>query len=470
MITVPPNHASAEVDGIDASARCPLGLLTAFALLWLVVGGALALLSLLQLHSPGLLADCAWLTYGRLQAVQETVFIYGWAINAGLAAALWLLVRLGGDGLRGANYVILGGVFWNLALVLGLVGIAAGYTTSHPMLQIPRYVQPLMLVAYAAMAVPGVLAWTGRRTVQTYATQWYAVAALFLLPWFFSATQVMLTFLPMRGTLQMVVATWYAQNLISLWLAPVALASAYYLVPKITGRVLPGYDFAIYGFWALLAFGTWMGGRHLIGGPVPAWIATVGIVSSILVLFHHIILFVNLRGVFRPDGSTVLIFVAIGILAYLLSGMVDAIFATHVLAMVTQFTYFQQAQQQLTLGAFSMILFGVLYYMVPRLAGATWPSVALIRAHFLSVLIGFVLLVTSLGMAGWVQGRDLNNAAVTFATIASHTRPWLQLAVVAQALMLLGNLLLAVHCCWLLCARFAPAALSRTAAREVVVS
>lgn len=470
MTTASNLHASAEARELDASVRCPLGLLTAFALVWLVAGGALALLNLLQLQSPGLFADCEWLTYGRLQAIQETALFYGWAVNAGLAVAIWLSVRLGGNVLRGANYLIVGTIFWNLAIVMGLVGIAAGYATSHPLLQMPRFVQPLMLVACAMIALPGVLAWTGRRQQMTYASQWYAVAALFLLPWFFSVAQIMLLFLPVRGTLQAIAGAWYAQNLFSLWLAPIALASAYYLVPKISGRVLPNYDFAIYGFWALLLFGPWMGGRYLIGGPVPAWIATVAIVSSVLLLFHYLIVFVNLRGAFRPGGSNVMIFVSAGILAYLVGGVVDAVFATRALAMITQFTYFQQAQQQLALGAFSIIIFGVVYYMAPRVLGVAWPSVPMIRAHFLAVFIGFVLLVTSLGVAGWLQGQALNDAAVSFAEITDRTRAWLQLAAVAQGVALGGNLLFALHYLRMFCSRSSTTAANQPATREVSAS
>jgi cytochrome c oxidase cbb3-type subunit 1 len=445
MTTVSPTQASAEADGIDTSARCPLGLLLAMALLWVLAGGVLAVLNLLQLQSPALLADCAWFSYGRLQAMQETAFLYGWAINAGVAVATWLLVRLSGEALRGANYLMVGTLFWNAALVLALVGIAGGYATSHSYFQLPSFVQPALLVAYSVMAVPGILAWTGRRKEHTYATQWYAVAALFLLPWFFSVAQVMLTFLPVRGVLQAVLATWYAQNLFSLWLAPIALAALYYLLPKLTGRTLPNYDFAIYGFWSLLAFGTWMGGRQLIGGPVPAWIATIAITASVMVLFHYLIVFLNLRSMFRLAGSTVLFLLMIGLAAYLVGGVVDAVFATRALAKVTQFTYFQQAQQQLHLGAFSLVMFATLYFMAPRLAGAAWPSIALLRAHFLAVLIAFGLLVVSLAAAGWIQGAAMNDAAVSFATIGDKTRPWLQLAAVAQGVALCGNALLALN-------------------------
>jgi cytochrome c oxidase cbb3-type subunit I len=242
--------ASPGVSEIDTSSRCALSFLIVASLLWLVTGGVLALLNLLQTHTPGFLADCFLFTHGRLDAMQETALVYGWAGNAGIAVALWLLSRLAGSALRGTNYLVAGALFWNIGVKLGVYGIAFGDMTSFSLMQMPDYVQPLMLVAYALMAAPGVLAWTGRRNDSTFATQWYAIAALFLFPWFFSAAQVMLLFAPVRGTLQSVVSTWYAQNLFSLWMAPLAIAALYYLVPKIRGKVMPNYDFAIYGFWS----------------------------------------------------------------------------------------------------------------------------------------------------------------------------------------------------------------------------
>lgn len=465
MTTALHNNAPAETCEIDATARCPLALLIASALLWLVVGGVLALINLAQAYSPALLADCSWFTYGRLQAIQETALFYGWAANAGLAVALWLLARLGGSPLRGLNYVIVGGIFWNLGVTLALVGIAAGDATSFSLLQMPRYVQPFLLFAFAAIAVPGVLAWTGRRAHQTFATQWYIVGALFLFPWFFSVAQVMLTSVPVRGTLQAVVATWYAQNVFSLWLAPLAIGALYFLLPKLSGRVIPAYDFAIYGFWSLILFGTWMGARHLIGSPVPAWIATVAICSTCLVLFHHLIAFFNLRGVFCANGSTTLKFAAIGFAAYLLSGLLDAVFAVRGLAVVTQFTYFQQAQAQLSFAAYSLIIIGALYYAVPRLTGVAWPSAALIRIHYLASFVGFLALIVGLALAGWTQGHDLNDPSVSFVQIAAHTKTWLQLATAGQGVLLIGNALFALHFLRLL---FTKPAVSRSIFRQPV--
>jgi len=113
---------------------------------------------------------------------------------------------------------------------------------------------------------------------------------------------------------------------------------------------------------------------------------------------------------------------------------------------VTQFTHFSTAQSQLALsGAFSLTIFGAIYFLVPRITGQAWPSLSLIRAHFFAVLVGTVVLVATLAVAGWIQGHELNDPAVTFAAIGAHTKPWLLIATSAQLVLLVGNLLLLVH-------------------------
>ncbi len=444
-MTTASTNASAEVTATDRTAQRPLLLLIASAIKWLVLSGVLGLISSIQLVQPAFLTDCSVFTHGRTVAMQESIFIYGWAANAGLAIGLWILGRLGGSPLRAQNWIICGTIFWNVAVTLGVIGIAVGDATSIVFLELPRYVQLMMVVAYATIAISGVLAWAGRRTEGTYAAQWYAVAALFLFPWLFSAAQMMLLWSPLRGTLQAVAAGWYAQGAWTLWLAPLGLAAAYYVVPKITGRALPSYEFAPHAFWCLLVLGAFTGGRHLVGGPVPAWIASVAIVSCSLLLFHYFVVFINLRGAFF-GGGTALKFISFGLAAYVLGGFLDAFTAFRSVAMVAQFTFIDEAQQQLAIyGGFSMMLFGAIYYAVPRLTGRPWHSAMLVSGHRISVTLGVALLVVSLTVAGWSQGHDLLDAKVPFTEIAAHLRPWLLAAAAAQAILLLGNLIFLVN-------------------------
>jgi cytochrome c oxidase cbb3-type subunit 1 len=284
-----------------------------------------------------------------------------------------------------------------------------------------------------------------------FASQWYGAAALFLFPWLLSAAHVMLVSFPVRGVVQAVVGTWYAQGVWTFWLAPFALASAYYLVPKIAGRPLPSYELAPAGFWCLLFIGAWTGGRHLIGGPVPAWIGTVGVVTSVVMLFHYATLVLNFRDTFSrqvvnsADGLE-LRFIVFGLGAYLLGGLLDAVSAMRGAAALLQFTWFERAQQQLALvGAASMIFFGAIYYALPRLAGRPLFSPGLRRGHFALAAVGVVLLVGGLALAGLEQGSALNDAKLGFAEITSRARSNLFAATVGEGFLLAGAFLFAVN-------------------------
>lgn len=445
-MTTPPTHATpAEVTAIDTQARGPLLPLVGAALTWLVVSGVFALISAVQLHSPAFYSECAWFTHGRMAALHETAFVYGWAANAGLAIGLWLLGRLGGQPLRALNWAVVGGVFWNLGVAVGLVGIVVGDMTSFSLLQLPRYVQPLMVLAYSAIAIPGILAWSGRNRAGTYASQWYAVAALFLFPWLLTAAQVVLLWSPVRGVVQAIGAAWYAQGVWSLWLVPLALAGAYYVVPKVSGRTLPGYEAAPWSFWTLILVGTWTAGRHLVGGPVPAWIPAIAVVGGALLLFHYLVVVLNLRVVIEAGGTAVK-FVSFGLLAYLVNGLIEIVSSFRITAVHTQFTFFAAGLEQLALyGAVTMLFFGAIYFMVPRLAGRPWSSAVLTTGHLVAAIVGVVASVAALMAAGSTQSELLLKPAATFADIFGKVQIPLLAHTAAQFVLLGANLLLLVN-------------------------
>lgn len=445
MTNVPTNAGSAEVTPIDTQARGPLLLLLGSGIVWLVVNGILAVITSIQLHSPQFLADCPWFTIGRTQALRETTFIYGWAANAGLGTALWILGRLGGYPLRASNWTILGTLFWNVGVLAGLVGIMVGDMTTFSLFQLPRYVQPLLAFAYAAIAISGVLAWSGRRSDSTFASQWYAVAGLVLFPWMLCAAQAVLLWWPVRGTVQAIAAGWYAQGVWTLWLAPLALAGAYYIVPKVAGRVLPTYESAPLGFWTLILVGAWTGGRHLIGGPAPAWIPTVAVVSLALLIFHYLVVGLNLRLAFKTSGTAVT-FIRIGLVAYILGGVLDLFMSFRGVAVGTQFTFLTTALEQLgAYGALSMMFFAGIYYLVPRITGNPWASAAMVGGHRVLVVLGVVLSIGTFAVAGLIQGNGLLDPSISVAQVFSSIRLYLLMNSGAQLVLLAANLLLLVN-------------------------
>ena len=346
----------AEVTPSNSSSSWPLLLLLVKGLGWLVVSGILALVASIQVQDPSFMAGCPVFTYGRTSAMAETAFVYGWLANAGLALVLFTLGRLAGEPLRAQNWAIGGAIFWNLGVLGALVGIGVGDATGFALLGLPKYVQLLLFASYAAIAVPGSSPGPGACGGSPTPRTGTAAAALFLFPWLLSIAHVMLFSAPVRGVLQPIVAGWYAQSAWTLWLAPMALSAAYYVVPKVTGKACPSYEFAALGFWCLIFVGGLTGGRHLLGGPVPAWIPSVAVVSCALLLFQILVVLLNLRGAFFGRGVS-LKFIAFGLAAYALGAAVDALTSFHAVAAHTQFTYFDEAQRQVALyGAASTIL------------------------------------------------------------------------------------------------------------------
>jgi len=432
-------------DAIDAHARGPLLTAIGLALGWLVVSGVFSLIAAIQLHSPAFLASCEMLTHGRVRALAETSFVYGWAGGAGIASVVWILGRLGGTPLRALSWFGAGAVFWNLGVAAGLVGIATGDMTSFSLLQLPRYVQPLLVFASAAMGMAGLLAWSGRRRDGVFASHWYGVAGLVLFPWALTAAQICLLWFPLRGVLQAVGSAWYVDAVLFLWLSPLSLACAYYLAAKLSGRVLPSYEAAPLAFWMLMVVGTWSAGRHLIGGPVPAWLPTMAVVGFSLLLYHFSVAGLNLRGAFSlggPVGGAL----KFGVFSYLAFGAVAFLLTFRGMALRTQFTHFSTATDQLFLyGAVSMILFAAIYFLVPSLTGRQWSSAGLTSGHFLGVRVGVALSVLALAAAGLSQGGMLLEAKTGFGEIAAGVRTPLLLNTAAQFVLLASNLLLLVN-------------------------
>ncbi len=68
----------------------------------------------------------SFLTWGRFSPAQFDMLIYGWASMAGMGTAIWLMARLCRTTLRHPLLLISGAAFWNLGVLMGIVGILVG--------------------------------------------------------------------------------------------------------------------------------------------------------------------------------------------------------------------------------------------------------------------------------------------------------------------------------------------------------
>lgn len=446
----------AETAAIDASLRTPLVLLIGSALVWLLVASVLGLVSAWKLHTPAFLDACEYVTYGRIQPAQTSAFIYGWGFNAAFAVGLWIMARLSRGALPGCGVLLIGTLFWNAGVTLGIGGIILGFSTSIEWLEIPGFATPLLLVAYALIAAWSLVVFRAGRSRQIFASQWYLIAALFWFPWIYSVAQVMLVFAPVRGTVQSVVHAWFSSNLLLLWFGSIGLAAIYYFLPKLLLKPVANYYLASLAFWWLVIFGSWAGISTLIGGPVPAWVQTVGAAASFMLVVPLVVIGMNHFGTLSGRWSALksdvsLRFIAFAAVAFSLVLLAWVLTSIHGIAAVTQFTYVTSAQAQLGLyGFFTMAVFGSLYYIVPRILNTAWASAPLAGVHFAASAVGVILLVGSLAVAGVTQGRLLADASVPFAEVTKATESYRFAATVALVILAIGQLAFALNFFWTL--------------------
>lgn len=450
-------NARMEQVEIDASAKWPVLVFFGSAMVWLLLGGALQLIASIQLHTPGFLADCAWFTHGRIAPAAQNALIYGWGMNAAFGFGLWLMARLSATTLRHGGWLFVGAKFWNVGVTLGIAGILTGYSTSFELLEMPRFVTLILLVAYAMIGVWGVTTFSIRNTENVYASQWYLFGAAFWFPWLFAIAQIMLFKAPVRGVLQPVVNAWYVHGLYGLWFVPIALAAAYYFLPKIAGKPVSNYYLSPLAFWWLVATTAFAGGSRLVGAPVPIWISTLGGAANLLLIVPVVVIALNLFGTLAGrygmlGKSIALRFILISIVGFVLASTLNFAFSVRGFAQIAQFTLLTDLRDWLTFYAcFSTAMFGAAYFILPRLTEREWRSSALVKAHVGTAALGVLLLTVGLAYAGWQQGQMLNNPAVPFGEITQSLTFWFSFRSMGLILLFIGHAAFFINFVWIAC-------------------
>ena len=441
---------------IDVSIRFPALFFVIAAILWLVVGTGLTLINALQSYQPSFMSGCEFVTYGRLYPAATNAMLFGWGCNVIFAIGLWIMARLSLAPIRSGGMLIVAGLFWNFGLKVGILGILAGDLTGAEFLEIPGYATPLLLISYALIGAWGILAFRARQGQGAYVSQWYILAAFFWFPWIYMIAQFMVVWFPARGVVQSITSSWFAYSFQNLWLTPMALATAYYVIPKVIGRPIHSYALALLGFVSLALLGSWTGMVQLIGGPIPVWISSVSIVAAVMMVVPVITVALNLYLSVKGERTAVwrspaLRFVMFGVLSYFFANMIGSLMAFRSVNVITHFTTFSVGQNQhLVYAFFSMVMFGGLYFMLPRLTKREWPSTRLIYCHFWGSALGITIVVVSLIFGGWLAGNQMNDATVPFLEVVESMLPWLKIHSMGVVFVAIGHLAFIINFLWML--------------------
>jgi cytochrome c oxidase cbb3-type subunit 1 len=455
-------QSRAERLEIDRAALKPVGMFIGTSLIWLLLGSFLAIGASIKLHNPNFLAEADWLTFGRVRPAHLNTVAYGWLSTAGIGIGLWILSRLCRVPIKDHTSLTLAAIFWNLGNVIGTWGILRGDATSIEWLEYPGYAIPPLLISFAFVLMAAISLIRRRPAGHIYVSQWYILAGFFWFPLLLLTAQGLLVWNPVQGPAQAPINWWFAHNTLGLWFTPIALAAIYYLIPKVIGKPIHSYYLSIVGFWALAFFYAWAGMHHLIGGPFPAWLISASVVASVMMFVPVIAVAINQHSTMKSSFAAVwwsptLRFIVFGGISYTAVSFQGSLMAIRSINHVTHFTHYTIAHSHLGAYAFaSMVFFGAIYYMMPRLLGREWPSAWLIRGHFWCCAIGVIIYFVSLTIGGWLQGLELNKKETPIIEIVQLTLPYLKARTWGGSLMTLGHVFFAISFVWMLFKKRSP--------------
>lgn len=430
---------------LDQSARTPILFFIVSSVVWLVLGSIFGLLVSFKFHAPDFLGTEAMLTFGKLRPLHLNIIAYGWLSFAALGVSLWLVPRLTRVPLQNVKTLFTAGVLWNIGVTLGCIGILFGYTDGLEWLEFWWPVDILLAIAGGMVAIPLFRTVLLSKEKHLYVTMWYTICAFIWFPVLFIIGNS--SFLH-SGVQQAIANWWFAHNVLGLWVTPLGLGVIYYMLPKITGYPIASYQLSLFGFWGLALFYSQVGAHHLLGGPIPTWVANLSIVMSIgmaipvitVAINHHVSTY---RHFHVLKDSVVLRFIVFGAMSYTVSSLQGSLHSLRSFNYVTHFTHWTISHAHLGLYGFtSMVMFGGIYFALPRLVERDWKHPWLLNLHFWVAAIGIIVYALSTGIGGVLQGLALQNPHGTFQASVEVTRPYLIVRSVGGTLMLLSHLLM----------------------------
>jgi cytochrome c oxidase cbb3-type subunit 1 len=177
--------------------------------------------------------------------------------------------------------------------------------------------------------------------------------------------------------------------------------------------------------------------------PTISTIATVFLILPVVAVALNVYRTMGRVALFVP-GNPVLSFVLVGVAAFVVAGLLQALVALLDARQVLYFTWFAGARSQLQFyGFFAMVMFGAVYHILPQIIGLEFHSARHLHAHLWLAFAGILLCFAPLAVGGVIQGLELQDPGIPFVNIMKTSLTFLRVSTIGDLLLLLAHLVFA---------------------------
>jgi cytochrome c oxidase cbb3-type subunit I len=425
---------------------------------WFVIGTLYGLISAINLMAPEFFNNISWLVFGRTRPIHVNTVLYGFVTEILIGAGLYytpalLRTRLWSEPLGWAGFF-----FWNLAVLSGPLTFSFGITQGREYTEYIWIFDLSIVIALLLLLYNIIMTITIRTEKTLYVSVWYFIASFLWIIGSYPIGNVM--WRPhagaMPGIMDSILLWFYGHNLPGVLLTPLAVGAVYYIIPRLTKTPLYSHTLSLIGFWTLVAFYTHIGGHHILQAPIPAWLKTMSVVDSIVMVVPVITVLINVWVTSRGYGGRIWgdpsgLFVITGTIWYVITCIQGPIQSLPSLQRGVHFTNWTVGHAHIAvLGFAGFIALGSLWYVLPYVAKRKLFSRKLVFLQFALVtfgLTGFFLVLTA---AGLIQGNAWYNGETVYRVLPELTvymalRAALGISIIAASFLGLFNIIMTIR-------------------------
>ena len=388
------------------------------AMFWGIAGFSVGLYIALELAFPGLNLGLPWIEFGRLRPLHTSAVIFAFGCNVLIATSFYVVqrtsrARLAGD--LAPWFVVLG---YNFFILIAGTGYLLGITQSKEYAEPEWYADLWLTVVWVTYFLVFLGTIMRRTEPHIYVANWFYLAFIITIAVLHLGNNPAIpvsifspkSYIVWSGVQDAMVQWWYGHNAVGFFLTAGFLAIMYYFIPKRAERPVYSYRLSIIHFWALIFLYIWAGPHHLHYTALPDWAQTLGMTFSIMLWMPSWGGMIN--GIMTLSGAwdklrtdPVLRMMVVSVAFYGMSTFEGPMMSVKIVNSLSHYTDWTIGHVHSgALGWVAYISFGALYCLFPWLWNRKLYSLKLVNWHFWISTIGIVLYITSMWVAGILQG------------------------------------------------------------------
>jgi cytochrome c oxidase cbb3-type subunit I/II len=385
-------------------------------LVWGVVATVVGLIVAILLVMPQWTL-IEYFSFGRLRPLHTNAAIFAFAGNGIFAAVYYSTQRLckarmWSDGLSLAHFW-----GWQLIIVAAAITLPLGITQGKEYAELEWPIDiAIALVWVGFFGVNFLMTLVTRRERHMYVALWFYIATIVTVAILHVFNNLVVPSSLFKsvpiyaGVQDAMMQWWYGHNAVAFFLTTPFLGLMYYFLPKAAERPVFSYKLSIIHFWSLVFIYIWAGPHHLHYTSIATWASSLGMVFSLMLWMPSWGGMINglltLRGAWhKVAADPVLKFFVVGITFYGMSTFEGPLLSIKSVNSLSHYTDWTIAHVHAgALGWNGFMIFGMLYWLLPRIFQTKLWSSKLATWHFWVGTLGILLYIIPIYVAGLTQG------------------------------------------------------------------